>query len=335
MIVTPTVSVVIPCYNSAPFLRETLDSVMKQTRPVLEVIVVDDGSTDDSGAIAASYGPPVRVIHQENQGESVARNRGMDEARGDWIALLDADDRWLPHKLKRVLDALREAAPDVVCAFSDIITFGSVERRAVSCPLWPVESERRVRMLTTTWVYTSNAVFLKAIGRKVRFPVGISHGEDRVFWFQLFHHGSFLHVPEPLTELRKSSQQQTAQPCHELRAIASMWNWANEHPEEFTAVETQLFRRILAEMLVVMHDKAFWHNDLALVEQTRSLYRETAPQSAPLPPLFERESPTWTLRTANLAWNRALDMLPIRLRDPMIRVSRSLVDRLKRGRAAR
>jgi glycosyltransferase involved in cell wall biosynthesis len=82
------ISVVIPCFNGAQFLRETLESVRHQTYPAHEVIVVDDGSTDDSAAIA---GPPVRVIRQTNQGESVARNRGIDEATANWIAFLDAD----------------------------------------------------------------------------------------------------------------------------------------------------------------------------------------------------------------------------------------------------
>ena len=90
-----TVSVVIPCYNAAPWLRETIESVLAQTHPVLEVIVVDDGSTDQSAEIAESFGPCVRVVRQSNQGESIARNNGIDLARGDWIAFIDADDIWL------------------------------------------------------------------------------------------------------------------------------------------------------------------------------------------------------------------------------------------------
>ncbi len=70
------VSIIIPCYNGAPFLRDALDSALRQTVPPSEVILVDDGSTDDSAAIAEAYGPPVRVIRQDNQGESVARNAG-------------------------------------------------------------------------------------------------------------------------------------------------------------------------------------------------------------------------------------------------------------------
>src|SRR3972149_3633636 len=96
-----SVSVVIPCYNGAVYLHETIESALAQTHSPLEVLVIDDGSTDDSAAIADSFGSPVRVIRQTNQGESVARNRGIDEARGDWIAFLDSDDVWNPTKLER------------------------------------------------------------------------------------------------------------------------------------------------------------------------------------------------------------------------------------------
>lgn len=103
-----TVSVVIPAYNAARFLRETLQSVLAQTSAPLEVLVVDDGSTDDTARIAQSFGPPVRCLNQENQGLSRARNAGIRAARGDWIALLDADDLWLPRKLERQIERLRQ-----------------------------------------------------------------------------------------------------------------------------------------------------------------------------------------------------------------------------------
>jgi glycosyltransferase involved in cell wall biosynthesis len=90
--VAPTVSIVIPCYNGAAFLAQTLGSAVWQSRPPLEVIVIDDGSTDNSAAIAEQMGPPVRVIRQTNHGESVARNRGLAEAKGSHVLFLDADD---------------------------------------------------------------------------------------------------------------------------------------------------------------------------------------------------------------------------------------------------
>jgi glycosyltransferase involved in cell wall biosynthesis len=335
MNITPAVSVVVPCYNAAPFLRETIDSVLSQTRPALEVIVIDDGSTDDSAAIAQSYGPPVRVIRQANQGESVARNRGMDEAQGDWIGLLDADDRWVPHKLERQLGALGEASPDVVCVYSDFVLFGSVERRVVRCPPWPVETERRVRMFTNPWIHPSSVLVPKVIGQRVRFPVHISHAEDQVFCVQLLGHGSFLHVPEPLIEYRKCSHQQSAQRGHGIRVIASFWSWIREHPEAFNAAETALVRRLFAEMLVGGHDEAFWRKDTALVEQARALYSEVAPASEPSPPLFERGSPTWVMHAAYHAWNVVLNTSPPWLRETLVRVSRRTIDRLKRGRAVK
>ena len=96
------VSVITPCYNGARFLAQTLASVLEQTRPPLEVLVVDDGSTDDSATIAESFGPPVRVIRQPNQGESVARNRALSEARGTHVLFLDADDLLEKTSLERL-----------------------------------------------------------------------------------------------------------------------------------------------------------------------------------------------------------------------------------------
>jgi len=101
-----TVSIITPCYNGAPFLADTLRSALNQTRPPIEIIVIDDGSTDESAAIAESFGPPVRVIRQDNRGESIARNRGIAEARGTHILFLDADDLLAPEALARLTDVV-------------------------------------------------------------------------------------------------------------------------------------------------------------------------------------------------------------------------------------
>lgn len=100
-------SVVIPAYNAARYVRESLESVLSQLPPDSEVILVDDGSTDDTVAIAESFGAPLRVIRAEHAGIGATMNRGMSEASGEWIASIDADDRWLPSKM-----ALQSAALD-------------------------------------------------------------------------------------------------------------------------------------------------------------------------------------------------------------------------------
>jgi len=95
----PKVSVVIPAYNAERHIRETLDSVLAQTYRDFEVVVVDDGSTDRTREIVGSYGGPVRCIAQANAGPSAARNRGVREARGEFVAFVDSDDLWLREKL--------------------------------------------------------------------------------------------------------------------------------------------------------------------------------------------------------------------------------------------
>src|SRR5262245_53259028 len=95
------ISVVIPCHNAAAYLRSSIDSVLAQTVPPREILVIDDGSTDESATVAMSYAPRVRVVKQTNRGPASARNRGIEEATGEWIAFLDADDVWRPQKLER------------------------------------------------------------------------------------------------------------------------------------------------------------------------------------------------------------------------------------------
>lgn len=100
----PLVSVIISTCNRVDYLPEAIASARAQTYAPLELIVVDDGSTDGSAAVARRFGDPVRVVRQENAGPAAARNRGIAEARGAFISFLDADDLWVPEKLERQLE---------------------------------------------------------------------------------------------------------------------------------------------------------------------------------------------------------------------------------------
>jgi len=108
----PSVSVVIPTYNASAFICAAIESVIQQTLPPLEIIVIDDGSTDDTRERLRVYGQRIRYYFQENQGIGAARNIGISAAHGNWIALLDADDLWHPRKLESQCAAIAQN-PDV------------------------------------------------------------------------------------------------------------------------------------------------------------------------------------------------------------------------------
>ena len=116
----PTVSVVIPTFNRAGILARALGSVFSQTRPPQEVIVVDDGSNDETERQVMAGFPQARYLWQENQGVAAARNRGARMALGTWLAFLDSDDEWLPEKLELQLNALR-AHPELPLCHTDEI----------------------------------------------------------------------------------------------------------------------------------------------------------------------------------------------------------------------
>ena len=109
---SPRVSVIVPSYNAERFLRAALDSALAQEGIALEVLVADDGSTDGTAAILAGYGDRIRVLRQDHRGPAAARNAATREARGEYVALLDADDRFRPEKLARQA-AVLDARPDV------------------------------------------------------------------------------------------------------------------------------------------------------------------------------------------------------------------------------
>ena len=102
------ITAVIPAYNAEKYIARAIGSVLDQTYPVDEIIVVDDGSTDGTAAVIKNYGDRVRYIHQDNAGECSARNTGIKAASFPWIAFLDADDEWLPDKIKLQVEYLRQ-----------------------------------------------------------------------------------------------------------------------------------------------------------------------------------------------------------------------------------
>ncbi|MGH7834258.1 MAG: glycosyltransferase [Candidatus Binatia bacterium] len=122
----PLVSCVVPVYNGERYLREAIDSVLAQTHQPLEIIVIDDGSTDGTADVLAGYGDRLRHVRQANAGPAAARNHGIALARGTFIAFQDADDVWHPHKLQRQMERFT-ARPELELSIGHVQNFWIAE----------------------------------------------------------------------------------------------------------------------------------------------------------------------------------------------------------------
>jgi glycosyltransferase involved in cell wall biosynthesis len=179
-------SVVVPLYNKQAHIAATLASVAGQSTAPFEVIVVDDGSTDDSAAIVrAANLPGLRIVAQTNAGPALARNRGIAEAAGDWIAFLDADDLWLPDHLE-TLAALIEAFPTVDVVSSGYVRARRIDmpdilaRRRPSQPLGLVDFLDDHQLVHTSVTAVRTATLRAQGGFKAKWP-----GEDLELWTRL------------------------------------------------------------------------------------------------------------------------------------------------------
>lgn len=197
------ISVVIPAYNAALFLREAIQSVLTQTLPPTEVLVVNDGSTDTTAEIAESFGGPVRCLAQSNQGLSAARNRGISEARGEFIALLDADDYWLPGKLASQVELLRKHPAAVACFTRTeyVDRSGQVVRTSVA-PRYTDLVEALLLFSCVVGPPSAGVIRRAAFDRVGLFDPRFSQCADWDMWLRLAEAGAVAYVDEPLTRYR-------------------------------------------------------------------------------------------------------------------------------------
>ncbi len=206
-----SVSVVIPCYNAARFVMDAVDSVLAQTIPVREILVIDDGSSDHPEEVLARYGERIRVIKQENAGVSAARNRGIREAKGELIAFLDADDRWLPHKLARQIEYL-VAHPEVAVVHTDVLIWNS-EKRETSYE--PMGRERYQGNCYEKFFFECRISASTILARKQcledvgGFDERVTAAEDLDLWLRLARRWPFGFVDEPLKLYRKHDSNVT------------------------------------------------------------------------------------------------------------------------------
>ena len=221
MAVTGSVSVIIPCYNYGSFVATAVESALSQTHPPIEVVVVDDGSTDDTRESLQAFGSRIQCIRQENQGVSAARNAGIRQSRGEWLAFLDADDYWHPQKLEAQFRSIE--------SLGRIDFFGSpVPRVEMPAVLPPVSPARRLGVrdfLTGTPLGLSSAVVRRSCVLDVGgFDRDYREAADRDLWLRLVARYPVAAVESPCWHYRVHAAQMNrddrSRMCAELRAIA-------------------------------------------------------------------------------------------------------------------
>lgn len=190
----PLITIIVPVYNAELFLRSSVDSVLAQTYRNLEIILVDDGSSDLSGAICDSYAEQdkrVRAIHKSNGGVSSARNAGLDAATGDYVAFVDSDDTVDPDMYGVLLNTLKKSGADMaVCGFE---LHKGEKRHAVRVPqdgyfdvpqLYEKYLENFVAwasLMTSIWSKLISSHMLRAGDQPIRFAVNLQRSEDAAF----------------------------------------------------------------------------------------------------------------------------------------------------------
>ncbi len=220
-------TVVIPAYNPGPFLTEALESVARQTVQPAWVVVVDDGSTDGTferaTRLLADHALPGVVLRQVNQGISATRNAGIAAGKTDWIALLDADDLWLPTHLEQLRAAIA-FCPDAVVAAGDSRFFGDARSRTdllarttalklsehSPAPGFHILSDKVFdELLPGLFIPVSASAFRMSGEPAPRFDLGLRSGEDRYFFLQMSRRGRFVFTEEQISRTRRHEHNTT------------------------------------------------------------------------------------------------------------------------------
>ena len=234
-----SVSVIVPTYNCARFLESAILSVLHQTVPVLEIIVVDDGSTDHTRQVITSISDKrLRYVRIEHAGVSAARNRGMALAQGEFVAFLDADDLWQPMMIERQL-ALFTRNSEIVCAFANFVRFMSTTGEQLSEQFDFYPELRRIEgnvidqafptlvMFNVIPAFTQVMMFRRRVIEGLEFNSQLRICEDTAFVLQVFLRGKVGFNREVLANVRLHGGNATfgrrqEMPLHKLKALLSI-----------------------------------------------------------------------------------------------------------------
>lgn len=219
------ITVVIPVYNAENYLKPTIESILNQTYKNVEIIAVDDGSSDLSVDIIQSFAGRVALIQQQNVGPAAARNRGVAAAKGEWIAFLDADDLWESDKLEKQMQSIA----DCEWSYTDIRFMGGVnDGKRDSYFSEKLSGNIFINLISKNFISTSSVLIRRTVFNEVGgFDVALRTIEDWDFWIRIARHYSIAYVPLPLVRYRihsvsSSRNSRKTLPCH-LKVIEKIF----------------------------------------------------------------------------------------------------------------
>lgn len=227
----PKVSVIIPTYNCASFINEAIESIINQSYQDLEVIVIDDGSNDDTDKVLKPYMNRIKYIYQENKGVAIARNVGIRAAKGEYIAFLDSDDIWYPEKLKIQTEIL-DSHQNVGLVYSDVNIFGGKVKTSVLKDKNKAILSGKIfdsLLLGKFYICCSSVIFRKSYIEKVGlFDESLKTCEDLDMWLRITRECDAIFIDNPLVQYRshsanitKNMQQMYADKYYVLNKIFS------------------------------------------------------------------------------------------------------------------
>jgi glycosyltransferase involved in cell wall biosynthesis len=258
----PLVSVIIPTYNRSTVVCKAIESVLGQTYKNLEVIVVDDGSTDDTQSRLRVYGDRIRIVAQENMGPTLAYNRGIASSKGELVGFLDSDDYWLPTKIARQVALLEKAGPSVPCCLCNVtIAYNDGTRRSTfksgnmiphcDVGLWlnPAEVLMSRMVIFSQAVVIRREVLERAGYFNEAFPF---YSEDHEFQLRLSLEGPWAVIRDELVVCQDSGPDSMGQQAlrEEVRlheGIVRLWEHINARIIE-NRRDTRLGRRARREL---------------------------------------------------------------------------------------
>lgn len=276
------VSVIIPCHNAGRHVGATLQSVLGQTHAPGEVLVVDDGSTDDTASVVqhhaeASQGV-VRLIQQPNGGVSKARNVAIDQAQGQYIAFVDADDLWLPDKLARQL-ALFEQHPESAGTHCRAFNFQSeLDDRNREETERSKDNPSVEQLIRHHWVITSSAVVRRDSLGELRFDETTGHAEDMILFADIRMNGPWRMVDELLLAKRIHPNQATASPWHRIWAVETRVQWCRMRREKIGDELAQRLEHDLCKQLINFLENRYWRRQFDELHDMRQRVAQLCPE---------------------------------------------------------